>query len=267
MNKTAKLFMLFALLMTGTALIGKAEPKAVEAVSNTRLYIVVNQSIKDRATNYILYTGSANVSLNLLSTVDSRHTGDVFTYYTDAAITNWMTLKNSGGNSINLYNISNVGCKSTWDTITFTGTITNWDTSATYSTSVYTPPVVEEYDISLYNGETLITTQIAYENVPFNPQTAPIPNYTLEGFYTDIDLTIPYVPSVFTGDGSLYAKYIANDYTRIYIESTNTWWYNSSARIDIYFWKNGVECPSSYNAEGSWKSTQRNYSTSVLYWN
>ncbi|HOJ45219.1 MAG TPA: hypothetical protein PK340_04245 [Bacilli bacterium] len=220
------------------------EPVATEAVSSTRLYIVVNQSIKDRAPAYKLYTGSADVNLSLMSTIDSRHTGDVFTYYTDATITNWMTFKNNGGESINLYNISNVGCKSTWDTITFTGTISNWNAAATYSTSVYTPPVVgETYDVSLYNGVTLIGTQTAYEDVTFTPSNITVTDHTFHGWYTDSSLTTPYTPTVLTGATSLYGDYRPIDLNRsirIYIESTNSWWYDASARIDIFYWKSGV---------------------------
>jgi len=230
-----------AMLFPGSLLLRQSDPVEAQAVSATRLYLVLNDSILARAPAFQIWTGSANANLSLLSTVDSRHAGDVYTYYTDAAITNVMTLKNVGGSSINLYNISNSGCRSTWDKITFTTAVTNWNGAATYSTSVYTAPIVgEQYTVTLHNGGTVIGTQTAYENVTFSPTAGSVSGYRFQGWYTDTALTTPYTPRILTGAYDLYGKFVEIDVVgsyRIFIESTNAWWYNSTPRIDIEFWK------------------------------
>lgn len=223
--------------MFGVALLPKAPPVEAKAVSSTRLYVKINDSIIARASAYKLYTGSADVDLIKLSPSDN------YMYYTDAAITNTMTFKNNGGNSINLYDIFHSGVRSTWDLIDFgTGTITNWSTPATVTKSVYVPPGVQ-YTVSLYNGATLLGTQTAYEGTQFTPTNIPVNDYAFGGWYTDAALTVAYTPTVLTANTSLYGKYTPIDlnYTiRLYVESTNSWWYNASAAMAIYYWKTGV---------------------------
>ncbi len=219
-------------------------PIETEAVSNTRLYVVVNDDIKARAPAYKLYNGSSDENLALLSTVDSRHEGDIYTYYTDSPGTGWKTFKNNGGSSINLYNIDPSGYGTTWDMITFNSPTTVWNGVASIVKSIYTAPIVgETYTVTLYNGESVVGTQTAYEDIEFVPAAVPVNDYTFHGWYTDAALTIAYSPVVLTEATSLYGKYlpIDLDYShRLYINSTNSWWYDSSARIDIYYWKTGV---------------------------
>lgn len=235
-KKLPLIFSALSLLMFGVALLPKAPTVEAKAVSSTRLYVKINDSIIKRASAYKLYTGSADVDLIKLSPSDN------YMYYTDAAITNSMTFKNNGGNSINLYNISNSGVRSTWDLIDFgTATISNWDAAASYTTSVYVPPGVQ-YTVSLYNGATLLGTQTAYEDIVFTPSAIAVSGYDFKGWFTDAELTIPYVPSVLTGATSLYGKYevrVATT-TRIFLTSTNSWWYKDSALTKIYYWVHNV---------------------------
>lgn len=237
-------FSVLALLLCGIPLVNKEPAVEAHAVSTTRLYVVINDDIVAQAPAYKLYNGSSDVNLTLLSTVDSRHTGDIYTYFTDSPGTGWKTFKNNGGKSINLYNIDPAGYGSTWDTITFNSPISNWSTAASVVKSIYTPPVVgEQYDVSLYNGATLVATQTASEGVTYTPQPVTVNDYIFEGWYVDATLTTAYVPTVLTADTSLYGKFTAidlNKSTRIYIASNYSWWYDGGARIDIYFWKDGV---------------------------
>lgn len=237
-------FSVLALLLCGISLVNKEPAVEAHAVSTTRLYVVINDDIVARAQKYKLYNGSSDVNLTLLSTVDSRHTGDIYTYFTDSPGTGWKTFKNDGGNSINLYNIDPAGYGTSWDTITFNSPISNWSAVASVVKSIYTPPVVgEQYDVSLYNGATLVATQTASEGVAYTPQPVTVNDYIFEGWYVDAALTTAYVPTVLTADTNLYGKFTAidlNKSTRIYIASNYSWWYDGGARIDIYFWKNGV---------------------------
>ena len=237
-------FSVLALLLCGIPLVNKEPAVEAHAVSTTRLYVVINADIVARAPAYKLYNGASDVVLTLLSTEDTRHTGDIYTYFTDSPGTGWKTLKNNGGDSINLYNIDPAGYGSTWDTITFNSPISNWSTPASVVKSIYTPPVVgEQYDVSLYNGASLVATQTASEGVAYTPQPVTVNDYIFEGWYVDSALTTAYVPTVLTADTSLYGKFTAIDLdksTRLYIASNYTWWYDGGARIDIYFWKNGV---------------------------
>lgn len=244
-KKFAVSFSVLALLLCGIPLVNKEPAVEAHAVSTTRLYVVINDDIVARAPAYKLYNGSSDVDLALLSTVDSRHNGDIYTYFTDSPGTGWKTLKNNGGQSINLYNIDPTGYGSNWDTITFNSPISesDWSTTASVVKSIYTPPVVgEQYDVSLYNGATLLGTQTAYEGIVFTPSAIAVSGYDFKGWFTDAELTIPYVPSVLTGATSLYGKYevrVATT-TRIFLTSTNAWWYNASALTKIYYWVHNV---------------------------
>lgn len=236
-KKFAVFFSLLTLLFSGALFVSKEPGIKAEAVSDTRLYITLNDSILARAPAFKLYTGSADVDLIKLPE------GDKYTYYTDAAITNWMTLKNNGGQSINLYNISNVGFKSEWDQIVFDpAKIENWSAPAVYTTSVFVPPG-EQYTVTLYNGENVIDTQTAYEGIAFTPKNVTVTGHIFEGWYTDPLFTSPYTPTVLTANTSLFGKYSPIDLNRsirIYIASDNSWWYNHNARIDLVYWKTGV---------------------------
>ncbi len=236
-KKIAAFFSALTLLFSGALFVSKEPEIKAEAVSATRLYITLNDSILARAPAFKLYTGSADVDLIKLPE------GDIYTYYTDAAITNWMTLKNNGGSSINLYGISNSGVKSTWDHIVFDpAPITNWSASAKYTTSVFVPPGVQ-YTVTLYNGETVIGTQTAYEGIAFTPKNVTVTGHIFEGWYTDPLFTSPYTPTVLTANTNLYGKYSPIDLNRsirIYIASDYSWWYDSNARIDLFYWKTGV---------------------------
>ncbi len=243
-KKFVAFYSVLAFLLCGIPLVNKEPAVEAHAVSNTRLYVVINDDIVKRAPAYKLYNGAKDVDLTLLSDVDSRHNGDIYTYFTDVPGTGWKTLKNNGGDLINLYNIDPAGYGDSWDTITFNSPIENWSTPASVVKSIYNPPVVgEQYDVSLYNGATLVATQTAYEGVTYTPQPVTVNDYIFEGWYVDATLTTAYVPTVLTADTSLYGKFTAIDLdksTRLYIASNYSWWYDDDARIDIYFWKNGV---------------------------
>lgn len=146
MKKGLKLLLgLSTIFGVGLAGVGfdKTEHLPVEAVSTTRLYIIVTDQLLTRAPAFKLVTGSGDVDLALLSTVDSRHDGDVYTYFTDATITNAMTLKNTGGSAINLYNISRTNKGITWDTIVWNQSLPGFERDAggaLYHISLHTSP-------------------------------------------------------------------------------------------------------------------------------
>lgn len=240
-------FMLFALLGLFAVTNNQRPAVKTEAVSSTRIYLILNDDILNRAPAYKLSIGSGEKDLYLLSTIDPLHAGDIYTYYVDGVPTNAMTLKNNGGNSINFYNIVTWhatnpdyrGFGVSWDTITFSSPITNWDGVPAYTTSVYEPPIPEgeTYTVTLYNGEEVIGTQTAYEDVVFNPVAINVPGYRFNGWFIDEDFETEYVPEVLVADLSLFGKYeeIELVTTRIFITNTNAWWYNDNALIKLYY--------------------------------
>lgn len=187
MNKIAKLLSLFALLLTGTALMSQAEPKAAEAVSATRLYIVLTDDIKNAApTRFEFWTGTGGANIVPTKLSDS----DPYTYYYDGTVNTNMAFKGWNGTTrtVNLYNISNSGRGTIWDTIVFNASIIGLDGSAAgkYTTAVYTPPVVgEEYTVTLYNGDEILGTNKAYENVTYTPSDFSVSGHTFKGWYLD----------------------------------------------------------------------------------
>ncbi len=229
-----------ALSVPVSALVQQADPIETHAVSTTRLYIVVTDELKTRSPGgFQLHTGSATVTLSLLTP------GDNYTYYTDSPINNAMTFKNSGGSTINLYNIAKTNYGITWDMFTFkpniAATLPSFDGGGeTFVTkSVYVPSGVS-HTVSLYNGENVIGTQSSYESTAFVPTPIVLSGYRFINWYSDSGLTTLYSATIFMADASIYGKYIALDMVgsfRLFVSSSYSWWYDASARIDIEFWK------------------------------
>lgn len=80
---------------------------------------------------------------------------------------------------------------------------------------------VTKYDVSYYNGTTLIATESITEGATLTPTAYDVEGYRLEGWYTDPEFTTKFVnDSKITGKTELYGNYVeAKDY-KVYLEAS-----------------------------------------------
>lgn len=90
------------------------------------------------------------------------------------------------------------------------------------------------HNISLYNGTSLIGTQLAYEGANFSPIPVALAGFRFEGWYNDASFTSAYTPTAFTANASLYGRYITASAMRLYYFPGLDWNNWAGARIYGY---------------------------------